>query len=229
MFHARFMQEILKPNLNTLPKSQLQLWQELSGTPQHFILYGGTAIALRLGHRMSIDFDFFSSIPFDPELLYRDVSYLKNARIVQQTKNTLTCCVERQGEVLVSFFGGLDIGQVCSPSLVESNRIQVAHLMDLAGTKAAVIQKRVELKDYLDIEALLKSRHLTLETILACASVVYGKAFNPYITLKALCYFEEPELASLLPSTKEYLVQTVHRVNLDNLPTLSRSPLGSMT
>ncbi len=222
------MQDILNPNLNTLPKPQLQLWEELSETPQHFILYGGTAIALRLGHRMSVDFDFFSPVAFDPEFLYKKVSYLKNARIVQQTKNTLTCCVEREGDVLVSFFGGLDIGQVCSPSLVDSNHIYVASLTDLAGTKAAVIQKRVELKDYLDIEALLKLGYLTLENILACAGVVYGEAFNPYITLKALCYFEEPELVSLSSNTKEYLIETVHSVNLDNLPNLSRSPLGSL-
>jgi len=33
----------------------------LAGVPPHFILYGGTALALRLGHRESVDFDFFSS------------------------------------------------------------------------------------------------------------------------------------------------------------------------
>lgn len=221
---------ILSPNLKTLPDSQLLLWKELSDTPSDFVLYGGTAIALRLGHRVSVDFDFFSPNPFDPEQLYRTIPYLENSRIVQQSKNTLTCSVEKkEGDVLVSFFGGLNIGQVEKPSLVESNRIWVANLKDLAGTKAAVIQKRVEPKDYIDMEALLTLGKLTIEMILACGKVVYGNAFNPYITLKALCYFDEPELESLPTSTKEHLIQVVHNVNLDNIPELTPFPFKSVS
>jgi hypothetical protein len=221
--------KILTPKLSTLPDPQLTVWDELSHTPPDFILYGGTAIALRLGHRKSIDFDFFSPIPFDPELLYINIPYLKDARIVQQSKNTLTCSIDRDGEVLVSYFGGLNIGQVEPPSLVESNNIRIASLKDLAGTKAAVIQKRAEPKDYLDIEALLTSGNLTLEMILACGKVVYDKAFNPYITLKALCYFDEIELESLPNDTKQKLIKVVSKVNLDNLPELNRFALGSIT
>jgi predicted nucleotidyltransferase component of viral defense system len=223
------MMSILTPQLSTLPDPQLKLWDELSHTPSNFILYGGTAIALRMGHRKSIDFDFFSPAPFDPELLYRDIAYLKDARVVQQSKNTLTCSIDRGGEVLVSFFGGLNIGQVETPSLVKSNNIKVASLKDLAGTKAAVIQKRVEPKDYLDIEALLTDGNLTLEMILACGKIVYDKAFNPYITLKALCYFDEIELESLSSDTKKKLIKVVNEVNLDNLPELSRTVLGTIT
>ncbi len=47
------------PNLDTLRVSQRALWPELEGTPETFTLYGGTALALRLGHRASADFDFF--------------------------------------------------------------------------------------------------------------------------------------------------------------------------
>lgn len=39
------------PNLSILPGLQRQLWAELKGTPTAFVLYGGTALALRLGHR----------------------------------------------------------------------------------------------------------------------------------------------------------------------------------
>ena len=49
-----------QPNLEILPKSQQQLWQQLKPVSElGFVLYGGTAIALQLGHRQSIDFDFF--------------------------------------------------------------------------------------------------------------------------------------------------------------------------
>jgi hypothetical protein len=51
------------PRLDVLPATQRRLWPELRGVPPQFVLYGGTALALRLGHRHSVDFDFFSSIP----------------------------------------------------------------------------------------------------------------------------------------------------------------------
>lgn len=60
---------IFTPNLGILPPSQLELWPELAATPPHFTMYGGTALALRLGHRTSVDFDFFSAQSFDPERL----------------------------------------------------------------------------------------------------------------------------------------------------------------
>ncbi|MEI6416848.1 MAG: nucleotidyl transferase AbiEii/AbiGii toxin family protein, partial [Verrucomicrobiota bacterium] len=50
-----------QPHLENLPKSQQQLWQQLKPVSElGFVLYGGTAIELKLGHRKSIDFDFFS-------------------------------------------------------------------------------------------------------------------------------------------------------------------------
>jgi len=51
---------VFTPNLSILPPPQLRLWSELDATPEAFTLYGGTALALRLGHRTSVDFDFFS-------------------------------------------------------------------------------------------------------------------------------------------------------------------------
>jgi hypothetical protein len=50
------------PHLNTLPAPQRALWSELEATP-----CGGTALVLRLGHRTSVDFDFFSNASVDPD------------------------------------------------------------------------------------------------------------------------------------------------------------------
>ncbi|MDR3700615.1 MAG: nucleotidyl transferase AbiEii/AbiGii toxin family protein [Candidatus Sulfopaludibacter sp.] len=103
---------MLVPNLSMLPQDQLRLWPELAATPETFTLYGGTALTLRLGHRTSVDFDFFSNAPFDPEQLASMVPYLKDAERIQVAHNTLTCRVDRAGSVLVWFFGGLDLAQV---------------------------------------------------------------------------------------------------------------------
>ena len=57
----------MKPRLDILPFEQRRLWPNLSEVPKHFVLYGGTAIALRLGARQSVDFDFFTERPLSAE------------------------------------------------------------------------------------------------------------------------------------------------------------------
>jgi hypothetical protein len=60
-------------NLNALPPPQRALWSDLGETPEEFTLYGGTALALRPGHRTSLDFGFFSNTSFDPDQLARRI------------------------------------------------------------------------------------------------------------------------------------------------------------
>lgn len=94
-----------QPRLDILPPPQRGLWTELDATPDHFTLYGGTALALRLGHRQSVDFDFFSRTPFDPAVLAREIPYLAGPEPVQVVSHMLTCRVERGGPVLVGADG----------------------------------------------------------------------------------------------------------------------------
>ena len=147
---------VFTPNLTTLPPPQRKLWPELASTPEGFTLYGGTALALRLAHRTSVDFEFFSNAPFDPDDLARKLPYLKDAERVRMAPNTLTCRVDRGGPVLLSFFGELGLGQMAAHDAVHGMPLHVASLLDIAGTKAAVVQKRAEVKDYLDMDALLR-------------------------------------------------------------------------
>jgi hypothetical protein len=87
-----------------------------------FTLYGGTALALRIGHRQSVDFDFFSRTGFDPAILAREISYLAGAEPVQVVSHALTCRVERGGPVLVSFFGNLQLGEYRRARLPKARR-----------------------------------------------------------------------------------------------------------
>ena len=111
-------------------------------------MYGGTAIALRLGHRASVDFDFFADSPFTPNALLQKVPYLKGATLRRSEPNTLTVTVERGRPVQVSFFGDLNLGQVASAERAIGPGIKVASLIDLAGFKVAVVTQRAELRDY---------------------------------------------------------------------------------
>jgi len=91
--------------LEVLPAAQKALWGELSSVPDEFVLYDGTALALHLGHRTSIDFDFFADRNLNLSTLESTVKFLRNARVIQREKNTLGVIVDRGGPVSVSFFG----------------------------------------------------------------------------------------------------------------------------
>jgi hypothetical protein len=56
---------VFTPRLDILPPAQRTLWPHLIQVPGYFVLYSGTAIALRLGYRQSADFDFFSDVELD--------------------------------------------------------------------------------------------------------------------------------------------------------------------
>ena len=209
------------PRLYTLPLAQLRLWDELSVTPEIFTLYGGTAIALRLGHRVSIDFDFFSPISFTPREMRRQIPYLAGGQVLQEAPNTLTISVEREGPVQLSFFGGLNLGQVEPHDLASGPEIKVASLVDMGGMKVAVVTQRAELKDYLDIHALLTEAHISLPLMLSAASVIYGEEFNPLVSLKAISYHDDDALTGLSAGIKNDLIAAVRSVDLEKLPLLS--------
>src|SRR2546421_2880332 len=142
---------MFNPKIEILPPAQRQLWDDLRCTPQNFVLYGGTALALRLGHRQSEDFDFFSNQPFQPNSLRDSISYLKDAEMTQFQDNTLTAIVDRNGPVKLSFFGSLAIKRVEDPDVVEENGVQVASMLDLLASKLKTVQLRAQAKDYRDV------------------------------------------------------------------------------
>lgn len=210
------------PRLEILPPAQRRLWAELRQLPKEFVLYGGTAIALQLGHRQSVDFDFFSDRPFDPAKLQAAIPFLATARVVQHERNTLTVILNRESPVAVSFFGVPKLPRLVSPRLCDDNGLKIASLLDLAGTKASVVQVRPEAKDYVDIDTLITKAGITLPMALTAAQALYGTSFNPQITLKALSYFEDGNLQTLPETAKVRLATAARDVDLDHLPSLDR-------
>jgi len=216
---------MLIPRLDILPAPQRRLWDELVQVPPGFVLYGGTALALRLGHRASEDFDFFSNDPFRPDELERLIPFLAQAPRLQSSPNTLVSLVERDGPVKVSFFGGLTLRRVNDPDPVEGPGIMVASLLDLAATKVKVVQDRAEAKDYIDLGRLLEAG-IDLASALGAACVVYGDAFNPLLSLKALSYFADGDLSSLPESIQSSLTKAVRSVDLAKLQESRPQPNG---
>ena len=108
------MPETFKPRLDILPEFQRRLWPELDAVPSEFVLYGGTAIALQLGHRVSEGFDFFSSSGFDPVRLRSRLPFFRDPDVsdpevwVHCKRDNLEAFVDRGGLVKVAIFAGLD-------------------------------------------------------------------------------------------------------------------------
>jgi hypothetical protein len=210
-----------KPRLDILPPAQQRLWPELSETPEEFTLYDGTAIGLRLGHRPSVDFDFFASAPFVPGALLQNVPYLRDAMVRRSAPNTLTVTVERDGPVQVSYFGGFDLGQVASAETAIGPGIKVASLIDLAGFKVAVVTQRAELRDYIDVHTLLTKGNIPLAQMLSSAAVIYGAEFSPLLSLKALAYHDDLALAELSTDVRQDLIAAARSVDPHHLPVLT--------
>lgn len=205
-----------KPHRAILPPAQAQLWGELAPAPRlGLVLYGGTAIALRIGHRFSVDFDFFTDNPLDKDALRSSLPFLARSLVIQESPDSLSMLVTRGTEsrqaVKVSFFGGIRFGRVGEPELTDDGALQVASLDDLMASKVKVILQRIESKDYRDIAAMVKAG-ASLAKGLASARTMFGRKFQPSESLKALVYFEGGDLHTLATEEKVALIEAASSV-----------------
>lgn len=216
------MTRTFKPRLDVLPAPQRKIWPELRGVSGlGYVLYGGTAAALRLGHRSSIDFDFFTDQALKRRDLHGALPLLSRSTLLQDTVDTITAMIPvGRKSVKVSFFAGLRIGRVGTPEWTDDRVLQVASLNDLFATKLKVLLQRVEAKDYKDVAAML-GHGADLTLALAAARTLYGMTFQPTECLKALIYFKDAELRSLSRKTRSQLVEAVKGVR--DLPKVRRS------
>lgn len=215
------------PRLDVLPAAQRALWPKLREIRRHsFVLYGGTAIALYLGHRESVDFDFFTHRTFQPDELFSSYGFLRGSEVLQSQPNTLTVLTTGSDgdRVKLSFFGGLTFGRLDQPRKTEDGVMTVASLDDLLAHKLKTVLQRVEVKDYLDVDALLQSG-LSLASGLAGARVLFP-AFAPQECLKALTYFEDQGLSDLPRDLEERLLSAVKSVRAVPMLALNSTALS---
>ena len=198
-----------KPRLDILPDEQRALWPALARVPESFVLYGGTALALRLGHRTSVDFDFFSSEPLDFETLFA-LPFVRDAEVLQREPASLTVSVPRgksRVPVKVSFFGNLGMGRVGYPQRTDDGVVWVAAVLDLFATKLKVLLQRIATRDYEDIAAILRSG-ISLEDGLGAAVALYGPQFPPMDAVKTLAWYEVEDARNVDAATRNLLSRT---------------------
>jgi Nucleotidyl transferase AbiEii toxin, Type IV TA system len=206
------MPDSFEPRTEILPKAQQEIWPLLAPAPRlSLVLYGGTAIALHLGHRISVDFDFFRTEPLNKKDIETSFTFVRNAQTIQEDESTLVVIAPMQsGSVKVSFFGGLDMGTINEPQRTKDTTLLVASLEDLLATKLKAIMDRAEAKDYRDISAML-SAGVSLETALGGFAKMYGK--DPGLPLRAMGFFKDGDLPSLPKSDQDFLRSARDRVS----------------
>lgn len=197
----------MEPKLTILPESQRNLWPQLGLIPRDFVLYDGTAIALRFGHRISVDFDFFSSQSLQGDEIL-NLPLFKKSTLLARTPNSLTLTVASPSPVKFQFFGGLPLSRVGKPSLLPVPGIQIASPYDLFATKLKVIQDRGKKKDYLDIIEFLQQGY-DLARGISAGVAVYRNNYNPSITLRAAVSFIDGDLPSLNKNNRLILEKAV--------------------
>ena len=208
---------MFSPNFGRLPPAQRLLWPELRpGTGLGFVLYGGTAISLHLGHRRSVDFDLFCGYALPRDAINSDFAFMRRATTLQDSKDTMVVMVPgseraRRGGVKVSFFGGLPFGRIGDPLLSEDGVMWIASLDDLMAHKLKVILQRSEKKDYQDIAAMIRAG-CRVARGLAAARLLFGKAFQPAASLKALTYFKDGDLGRLSGADRITLIEAASSV-----------------
>ncbi len=172
---------------------------------QGFYLAGGTGLALLLGHRDSLDFDFFTAGDFDTAELTKKLEYVFKGHklsITQLQKNTVSC--EIDDTIQLSFFG---YSYELLKPLVKSEYFEIASMEDIACMKLSAITQRNVEKDYVDLYYI--SQSIPLKDLIGLCLKKYP-SFNEVMILKSLPFVEDVK--------KEHIIfKENHNVTLEEI------------
>ena len=168
-----------------LTKEQEELLPLVAKFSRNFRLVGGTAVALQIGHRESIDFDLFSLRGFqNANIRERILGYTNIDRIVRDETGQYTMIIKG---VYFTFFH--------YPFEVEFAKnfddiIKMPDLLTLAAMKAHALGRRAKWKDYVDLYFIIKNFH-SLSEIIKKAKKLFQNEFNEKIIREQISYFDD--------------------------------------
>jgi len=172
-----------------LSKEQAELLPLLKMANKNFGLVGGTAVALQIGHRRSIDFDLFSRKEFKNNNIKKQV-----ARIADITKTI----VSKSGE-FTFFCNKVKVTFFIFPYKIEykkrfNNIIKIPDLLTLAAMKAFALGQRAKWKDYVDLYFIMKD-YFTFKEISKRGKECFRSEFNEKLFRIQLTYFNDVNYA----------------------------------
>lgn len=172
--------------LETVESSTLELLKKLQRLPvlEQTRLVGGTALALQLGHRKSIDLDFFGTIDCEAEYLRESIAGIASLTILKESPHIHIYIVDGIKVDIVNYkYPWLD-------DVVVEQGLRLASVSDIAAMKITAIIGRGTKKDFIDIAFLL--HHFSLEEILHFYAAKYNDS-SVFMAMKSLAYFDDAE------------------------------------
>lgn len=200
---------------NILSKSQTDLLPLISLFNREYYLVGGTAIALYLGHRRSIDFDLFK---------YGNINHKKNIDKISAFKMSFTV-TRRVSEQMNLNINGVKVTFFEYPFKVNltarfDRYIKLPSLIDLAAMKAYALGRRSKWKDYVDLFFLIRD-YYSIDAIAGRAEEIFGELFSNKLFRAQLTYFEDIDYTEdvdylvTAPTTdeiKDFLIEQAIRI-----------------
>ena len=177
---------------NILDKKRLAILPLLKSFKKDYYLAGGTSLALQIGHRDSIDFDFFSLKNIDTKKLFAQIKEIfkeYNVLKIQEEKNTLSVLIDKN--IKLSFF---TYKYELIDKIISKENLRLASLVDIGCMKLSAITSRATNKDYIDLYYILQK--IKLPKLLRQASKKF-KDLDQNLILKSLVYFKDIEKESI--------------------------------
>ncbi len=166
--------------LNT---NQIELLPFVVQFKREYYLVGGTAIALHIGHRISIDFDLFKQNKINENKIYKVLqSYPHNYKMTYRNAEQINFIIN---DVKFTFFSYLFN---IKPECELKGTIKMPDLLTLAAMKAFALGRRTKWKDYVDLFFIIKY-HYSIEQISEKANEIYGELFSSKLFRMQLPYF----------------------------------------
>ena len=170
----------------TIEPTTLELLKRIQSIPElnDTRLVGGTSLALQLGHRKSVDLDFFGHIDLPSFELRSLLAQSFDITVVNESRNINIYNVENVKVDFVNYqYDWID-------ETVLENGIRLAGIKDIAAMKVAAIIGRGTKKDFVDLYFLLQ--HFSLQEILDLYMQKYPDG-SLFIAMKSLAYFDDAE------------------------------------
>ncbi len=180
-----------------LNSNQIELLPLIGEFSKQFILVGGTAIGLQIGHRQSIDFESFSNKLIKPQSIKNKLSSQNiSFNVLHQEYDQLHLIVNN---VKLTFF---TFPYKIEKQIVFEDIIGMPDLLSLAAMKALALGGRAKWKDYVDMYFLLKY-YYSLKEIEQKSRDLFGNAFSPKLFRQLLTYYKDIDYSE----TVEYFVK----------------------
>ena len=204
---------MLPQYLDLLDKEHQEVFKKLAAFSDEFILAGGTAIMLQLGHRHSYDFDCFSQKALSDYLIPK-VNRIFDFQAKPLINNSDFC--------LLKLKNNIDLHFVFHPyknlkKVIKTGYIPISDMDDLAANKVNTIGRRGAWRDYVDLFFLLKWKKYTINNLVTLGEKKFQSEFNSKLFLEQLVYFKDLEITDTKFIKEKYSVSQIQNFLSDEV------------